>query len=115
MPIIPLELYLPFLGLIVGAILPPTFFARDWVSVLVLNLFGLIIFMLSTGMLAAWGMASDLPEEQRTTPEEYLKVMLGLALTFLAIEALIWLLRAVVLGMRHLIRRFKTSRSRQQA
>ncbi len=109
----PLELSLPFLGLLVGAILPPLFFARDRISVLVLNLFGLIIFMLSTGLLAAWGMASDLPEEQRSTPEEYLKVMLGLAITFFVVETLLWLLRAAVLGIVHLIHHIRMPR--QQA
>ncbi len=98
-----LFVYSPLLGLLLGAILPPLFFARDGVSLVVLNICGFILYMYPVALLASWCMASDL-RDQAASPEEYLGILGLLALVFVALELVLFLLRWLTLGLVRLLR-----------
>ncbi len=109
---------LPFasvMGIVLGVILPPLFFGRDWVSVLVLNLCGYIFFLYPCTLYFSAGMWGDIPVEQQTRPEAFLEALLGATILFFLLEALLWLLRWLVLGIGWLVRRGKTPPTRPTA
>ncbi len=83
---------LPLLGLALGAILPPFLYMRRCGVALTLNIVGFFLYILPLALLFGVTMNSALPEEQRTTPEEHMQMVLFIAAIFFAIEGFIGLL-----------------------
>ncbi len=104
MPVITYIVALPLIGLVLGALLPPLFFARDRLSFALLTLAGFVIYWFPVAWMTAWATAGDLPESQRMTDAEYLETVLGAAGVFAACALGCSLLRWLIAGLIRLCR-----------